>query len=151
MIPLIVLITVFAVIFIADKFILKNRLGLSYCGRIALAFMLIVTGIAHFTNTPVMIEMMPEMVPFKTEVVYITGILELVAAGFLISKNYSIITSYALIIFFIAIIPANIVGSMKRLALGGMENGISYLYFRIPLQIFFIAWTYYFGIKRNTS
>jgi len=30
-----------------------------------------------------------------------------------------------------------------------MENGAMYLLFRIPLQIFFIFWVYYFGIRLN--
>ena len=60
--------------------------------------------------------------------------------------RYSKWTSIALILFFLAILPANIIGSFKRVELGGMENGPVYLYFRIPLQLLFIGWAYYFGI-----
>lgn len=42
-----------------------------------------------------------------------------------------------------------IIGSLKRILSGGMAKGANYLYFRIPLQIFFIVWTYYFGIAVN--
>ena len=62
--------------------------------------------------------------------------------------------SVALIAFFVLILPANIVGSLKGVELGGMENGPAYLFFRIPLQIFFICWTYYFGVyllKRRSA
>ena len=45
-----------------------------------------------------------------------------------------------------AILPANIIGSFKKVELGGMENGPGYLYFRVPLQLLFVGWTYYFGI-----
>ncbi len=149
MTPLIFLLAAFILLFAVNKFFLKNRLSLSLVGRAALAVMLTVTGIAHFTSTDLMIEMMPDFLPYKRETVYLTGILELSAViGLLINKTAKS-TAVLLIIFFISTLPANIVGSLKQVNLGGMENGAMYLLFRIPLQIFFIAWTYYFGIKIN--
>ncbi len=38
---------------------------------------------------------------------------------------------------------------VKEVNLGGMENGAMYLFFRIPLQVIFIAWAYYFGIHKK--
>jgi len=43
-----------------------------------------------------------------------------------------------LIVFFIAILPANIAGSLKQVDYGGMESGAVNLLLRIPLQILFI-------------
>ncbi len=151
MTPLIFLLAAFILLFAVNKFFLKNRLSLSLVGRAALAVMLTVTGIAHFTSTDLMIEMMPDFLPYKRETVYLTGILELLAViGLLIDKTAKL-TAVLLIVLFISILPANIVGSLKQVNLGGMENGAMYLLFRIPLQILFIAWTYYFGIKINKS
>ncbi|MCA1623659.1 MAG: DoxX family protein [Acidobacteria bacterium] len=121
----------------------------SFIGRAALAVMLIVTGITHFTGTDLMVEMMPDFLPYKKDIVYLTGILELLAVvGLLINKT-SKLTVVMLIIYFIAVLPANIIGSLKQVNLGGMESGAVYLWFRVPLQIFFIFWTYYFGIRLN--
>ena len=111
--------------------------------------MLIVTGSAHFAAPDLMIAMMPDMMPMKREVVYLTGVLEFLAVIGLLIERLSKLTAIMLIIFFICILPANIVGSFKQVQIGGMENGPAYLYFRIPLQIFFILWTYYFGIRIN--
>ncbi len=133
MTPLIFLLAAFILLFIVNKFFLKNRLSLSLVGRAALAVMLTVTGIAHFTSTNLMIEMMPNFLPYKREMVYLTGILELLAViGLLINKTAKL-TAVLLIILFISILPANIVGSLKQVNLGGMENGAMYLLFRIPL------------------
>ena len=88
----------------------------------------------------------PEFLPLKKEIVYLTGILELLAVIGLLINSLSKITAVLLIIFFIAILPANIIGSMKQVNLGGMEMGVMYLIFRIPLQILFIFWAYYFGV-----
>ncbi len=151
MTPLIFLLAAFILLFAVNKFFLKNRLSLSLVGRAALAVMLTVTGIAHFTSTDLMIEMMPDFLPYKRETVYLTGILELLAVIGLLINKIAKLTAVLLIILFISILPANIVGSLKQVNLGGMENGAMYLLFRIPLQIFFIAWTYYFGIRTNKS
>jgi len=114
-----------------------------------MSVMLIVTGVAHFANTDLMVEMMPEFLPLKREFVYLTGVLELLAVVGLLINRLSKLTAVLLIIFFILILPANIVGSIKQINLGGMENGVLYLLFRVPLQIFFIFWAYYFGIRTN--
>ncbi|MGH2645000.1 MAG: hypothetical protein ACRDE2_13690, partial [Chitinophagaceae bacterium] len=61
-----------------------------------------------------------------------------------------IITGWLLILFFILILPANIsaatrhIDYQKPIAEG---NGLAYLWFRIPLQILFIVWTYLSAIK----
>jgi uncharacterized membrane protein len=149
MTPLLFLLTVFGLLFGINKFLLQDKLSLSFIGRVSLAIMLIVTGIAHFTRTDLMVEMMPEFLPLKKEIVYMTGILELLAVIGLLVGRLSRITAILLIIFFVAVLPANIVGGIKQVNLGGMENGIMYLLFRVPMQILFIFWTYYFGVRIN--
>ena len=149
MAPLIILLAAFGLMFAVNKFLLKGKFGLSLIGRISMALMLVATGIAHFTSTDLMIEIMPEFLPAKREIVYFTGICELLAVIGLLWNKTAKLTSVMLIIFFLAILPANIVGSIKEVQLGGMDYGIIYLLFRIPLQIFFIFWVYYFGIKIN--
>lgn len=151
MAPFIVLIATFAFLFGLNRFALRGRLSLSQTGRFAMAAMLIITGIAHFTNTDPMVEMMPDAMPIKRELVYFTGICELAAAVGLIWNRTSRLASIMLIVFFIAILPANIVGSLKQVNLGGMEYGTMYLLFRIPLQIMFIWWVWYFGLRRNVQ
>ncbi len=149
MAPLIFLFVSFGILFVVNKFVLNERLSLSFIGRAALAIMLIVTGIAHFTGTDLMVGMMPDFMPAKREIVYFTGVCELLAVIGLLWDKTAKLTSVLLIIFFIAILPANIVGSIKQVQLGGMENGIMYLLFRVPLQFLFIFWAYYFGIRIN--
>jgi uncharacterized membrane protein len=151
MAPLIFLLVTFGLLFAVNKFFLGEKLSLSLIGRAALAVMLIVTGISHFTSTDLMVEMMPDFLPAKREIVYFTGICELLAVFGLLWDKTSKLTAAMLIIFFIAILPANIIGSIKQVNLGGMENGVMYLLFRVPLQILFIFWAYYFGIRINKT
>lgn len=146
MAPLIFLLATFLILYLVDRFLLGGRLGLSFIGRAAMAVMLIVTGVSHFTNTAEMIAMMPDAMPAKRETVYFTGVCELLAVAGLLWNKTARLASMMLIIFFVLILPANIAGSLKSVQFAGMEYGPLYLLIRIPMQIFFIWWVWFFGI-----
>jgi len=149
MAPLIVLIASFIALFAGNRFLLGGRFSISLIGRLSMAAMLLVTGVAHFTSTGPMVEMMPDIMPLKRELVYFTGVCELAAVVGLVWNRTSRLASILLIVFFIAILPANIAGSLKQVNFGGMEYGAAYLFFRVPLQVLFIWWVWYFGLRRN--
>lgn len=148
--PLIVLITVFIISLVATK-IIRGKYSLTLSGRVALSVMLVFTAIAHFVFTRGMAMMLPVFIPFKTETVYLTGVIELAAAAGLLIPRFKIITGWLLIAFFLLILPANIYAAVNHIDYqnGSYDgNGLAYLWFRVPLQIFFIAWTYLFTISR---
>ena len=153
MAPLILLVATFAILFAINKYALGSRFSVSLIGRIAMAAMLLLAGVLHFTSTgiEIMVNMMPDAIPYKLELVYFTGVCELAAVVGLLWNKISRLTSIMLIIFFLAILPANIAGSIKQINFGGMEYGVIYLLFRIPLQIFFIWWVWYFGVRRTAT
>ena len=149
MAPLVILLVTFGVFYLLDRFALKGRLGLSFVGRASMAVMLIATGVSHFTNTDDLVAIMPDIVPAKRELVYFTGICELLSVPGLLWTKTAKLTSVFLLIFFVLILPANIAGSLKQVQFGGMEYGPLYLLFRIPLQILFIWWVWYFGLRAS--
>ena len=148
---LVILLLSFAVLWILNRYVLRNYYALSAVGRLALAIMLMFTGAAHFYKTEEMVQMMSEFLPNKVQLGYLTGVLEILGAAGLVFQRTAQQVSIALILFFLVVLPANIIGSIKKVELGGMENGPGYLYFRIPLQLLFIWWTYYFGIRINKN
>jgi len=79
-----------------------------------------------------MVQMMPEFLPYKIQLVYFTGVLEMALAAGLMFPRYSKWTSIALILFFLAILPANIIGSIKEYTLGEwrMDRAICILGYR---------------------
>ncbi|MFT3823821.1 MAG: hypothetical protein QM731_07865 [Chitinophagaceae bacterium] len=124
---------------------LQNRYNWQLAGAIAMGIMLLFTSLGHFMFAKGMSMMLPPFIPFKTALVYLTGIIEIAAAIGLFIPSTRPVTGWLLIIFFILILPANIYGAIKHIdfekaALNG--NGPSYLWFRIPLQVLFILWTY---------
>jgi uncharacterized membrane protein len=147
--PLIILFTVFAVSLLTTKFV-RGKFEFALSGRIAMSAMLLFTAIGHFAFTEGMSMMLPDFIPFKTETVYLTGVIEIAAAIGLFIPNFRIVTAWLLIAFFICILPANIYAAVKQIDYqkGTTHgNGLMYLWFRIPLQILFIVWTYLSAIK----
>jgi uncharacterized membrane protein len=147
--PLMVLLSVFAVSLLTTKFV-RGNFEFALSGRIAMSAMLLFTAIGHFAFTKGMSMMLPDFVPYKTEVVYLTGIIEIAAAIGLFIPNFRILTAWLLIAFFILILPANIYAAIKHIDYqkGTFDgNGLTYLWFRVPLQILFIVWTYLSAIK----
>jgi uncharacterized membrane protein len=122
-------------------------------GRIAMSAMLVLTAMGHFMFTKGM-AMMISFLPFSTVIVYVTGLLELVLAlGLLIPKTRQL-TAWLLIVFFIVLLPANIYAAYRHVNLqegNYTGEGISYLWFRIPLQLFFICWVYFSSIKNQSK
>ena len=96
--PEIILISVFLIGLIILKIIHKEyRFALS--GRIAMAAMLVATGIAHFVFAEGMSLMLPDFVPYKFELVYFTGVLELMAAVGILLPKFRTQTGWLLIVF----------------------------------------------------
>lgn len=146
MIPLIILLTTFVAFFLVNKYLFANRFTMSFTGRIALAALMLTAGIAHFTSVEPMVAMMPESIPWKKELVYFTGVCELLAVVGLLWDKTARVTGGVLIVFFVAILPANISGALNSVDFGGMSDGPVYLFFRIPMQILFIAWAWVFAV-----
>jgi uncharacterized membrane protein len=147
--PLLVLLSVFVVAVVVLK-IVKHKHNLPLAARIAMSFMLIFTAIGHFTFTKGMTMMLPDFIPFKIAVVYGTGLIEIAAAIGLLIPGFRVVTAWLLILFFMLIIPANIEAALENINIetGNLDgSGTSYLWFRIPLQLLFIVWTYLSAIR----
>ncbi len=147
--PLIVLLSVFVVALLAIK-IFRGVFNYRLAGRIALSSMLLFTAIGHFAFTKGMVMMLPPFIPFKYEVVYFTGIIEILAVGGILIPKLRLLTGWLLIVFFLCVLPANIYAAAMQVDYQSATydgNGPLYLWFRIPLQILFIVWIYFFVVK----
>ncbi|HEX5151572.1 MAG TPA: hypothetical protein VFW07_08980 [Parafilimonas sp.] len=147
--PLIVLISTFVIAVVVTYFI-QHEANILLSGRIAMAVMLLFTAIGHFKFTEGMAMMLPAPIPAKKQIVIATGCIEILAAAGLLVLPAIKTTGILLILFFILILPANIYAALKNVNLEKANhtgNGINYLWFRVPEQIFFIAWVYFFSIR----
>jgi uncharacterized membrane protein len=146
--PLVVLIATFAfscLVFYA----IQHDANFILSGRIAMAFMLALTSVAHFAFFDGMVMTMPPYIPFKRFMVYFTGILEIAAGIGLLFISIHYIVAIVLIIFFVLLISSNIYAAQNHINLEKADysgKGLAYLWVRIPLQLFFIAWVWFFAV-----
>ncbi|KAA6439186.1 hypothetical protein FEM33_12965 [Dyadobacter flavalbus] len=120
------------------------------CGNIAMCVMLFFTAIGHFKFSKGMQLMIPEIVPFRKALVFVTGIMEIVAGIALLFPSLRHGTGIFLIVFFLLILPANVHAAINKIdyqknTLDG--KGLDYLWFRIPFQIFLMLWVWYFSVR----
>ena len=111
--------------------------------RIGLSLFFIFTAIGHFIRTEEMAAMLPLAVPFRIELIYFTGVLELLGAVGVWIPGLTRLTGLLLILMLIGILPANIYSAINRIEFGGHGAGPAYLLIRIPFQLFVIWWTYF--------
>jgi len=147
--PLIVLLVSFVITLGITKLTL-HHFDFAFSGRIAMSIMLVFTAIAHFAFTKGMEMMIPGLIPFKRTLVYLTGVIEICAAAGLLIPNLRLLTGWLLILFFILLLPANINAAIRHIDYqkGTFDGaGVEYLWFRVPLQLVFILWTYFSAIR----
>jgi uncharacterized membrane protein len=112
------------------------------CARDGLSLMLVFTGISHFTFMKEdFVRMMPPSIPWPRGMVYFTGVCEIAGAIGLLLPEYRHTAAYALIAFFLAVLPANIRAARAGVTLRGKPA--TSLCLRIPMQILFIGVAYW--------
>ena len=118
-------------------------------GNIAMCAMLCFTALGHFKFTQGMAKMVPTRIPFKKEIVLATGVLEILFGVGLLFPGTRLLTGVSLVIFLVIMLPANIHAARNHLNYETGEfdgKGLRYLWFRVPLQLFFIGWVVYFSV-----
>lgn len=150
--PLLVLLAAFMLAIIGLR-LLTGEWNWVLAGNIAMAIMLLFTAIGHFVFTKGMTMMLPDFIPFKKELVYLTGLIEVVAAAGLLIPSLRQMTAGFLVVFFVLLLPANVYAAYKRVDYqkGTYDGeGLRYLWFRVPLQLLFIGWVIFFGLYRQS-
>lgn len=151
--PLIVLLLAFAIAVLLSKLLRKNY-NVQPSARVALSVMLVFTAIGHFKYTEGMTMMLPEFIPGRRIIIIATGIFEAAAAVALWIPRLTKPVGWLLIAFLICVLPANIYAALHHVdyQAGNYDGpGIEYLWFRVPLQVLLIGWTYFCAIKERPS
>ena len=117
------------------------------CWGLAVAF--IFFSIGHFVKTAGMVEMLPSVIPFRTEMIYATGVLEFFVGVALFSPYFRVKAAWIAIAILVIFFPANIYSALNSVGLGGHQWGAVYLFIRAPLQMILIAWAYFLCIKKS--
>lgn len=106
-------------------------------GRYLFALLFIIAGFGHFFLTDFFVGAMPDWVPFREAIVYISGLIEwILAIGLLYSRTMKL-TSILTAVYLVLIFPVNIYMAFTA----DLYSIPAYiLWIRLPLQIVLIAW-----------
>lgn len=105
------------------------------CVLISLIF--VVGGIMHFTHDDDLAAITP--LPYASEIVWVTGIMEFFFALFILLPKYRAVTGVILSVFCLAVLPANINMAINNIPMFGQEVEPIILWLRIPIQFLLIA------------
>lgn len=138
----------FVVLSAIEHFVPRFKTSAGFKGRLGVSFFLLGPAVSHFTNWEAFVAMLPSFVPWRTEIVYVTGVLEILGAIGIWIPQLSKLAGLLLIVMLIGFLPANIYAAFARVDYGGSTFGPAYLLIRVPFQ-FFIVWWIYWSTEQN--
>ena len=118
--------------------------------RLGLAVMLCFTAAAHFNSMrPDLVRMVPPGIPHPELMVTFTGVCEVLGAVGLLIPRTRRMAAKALILFLIAVLPANVHAARAALTLNGAP--VTPLWPRVVLQLVFIWLVWWSGIRSSVA
>ena len=81
---------------------------LKLAGKCVFATLFLVAGVGHFVSTDFFVKIMPPYLPFHRELVYVSGVFEIVLGLLLLFPQTTRLAAWGLIALLIAVFPANI-------------------------------------------
>lgn len=129
--------------------VMRGDFDLQSAGAVGLGLLFIFTGVGHFIQTQAMTQMLPGWLPWRTLLVYATGVLEFaIALGFFVRKSRKF-AGWAAIAALVVLFPANMYAALNHVPMGGHAWGSVYLLVRAPLQLIIVWWVYWFTIRAD--
>ncbi|WP_017259681.1 DoxX family protein [Pedobacter arcticus] len=109
---------------------------------ILMACIYISAGINHLVNPKFYLQIMPSYLPIHLQLVYLSGLAEIIAGALLLSKQTRKIGAWCIIVLLIAVFPANIQMSIDQYNVNGWLFYLSLI--RLPFQFLLIYWAWIF-------
>ena len=105
----------------------------------------IIVGIKHFQDPGWFVQIIPPILPHKYELVYISGLFEVLLGVLLMIPNFQSSAAKGLIILLLCVYPANIYLAQTNGAALGISPFIAWG--RLPFQFVFIGLAYWHSKK----
>jgi uncharacterized membrane protein len=104
-----------------------------------LAIAMVAVGVRHFTDPTPFVRIVPDALPAKLALVYVSGVAEVLGGVGLIPRRTRRWAGYGLIALYVAVFPANVNMALHHLPLGDAEVPAWALWARLPVQAVLIA------------
>ena len=116
------------------------KFDIKYLSLMVMGIFYILVGISHFTSPIWYVQIVPPSLPYKLELVYISGLFEILFGGMLFFKKTRFLAGWGLILLLIAVYPANIYLAQTNGA--AMNTTPLVAWGRLPVQFIFVGLAY---------
>ena len=117
------------------------KFDIKYLSLMVMGIFYISIGISHFTSPIWYVQIVPPYLPYELELVYISGLFEILFGGMLLFKKTRFLAGWGLILLLIAVYPANIYLAQTNGAAMGTTPLIAWG--RLPVQFIFVGLAYW--------
>jgi len=117
------------------------KFDIKYLSLIVMGVFYISIGVSHFTSPIWYVQIVPPYLPYKLELVYISGLFEILFGGMLFFKKTRFLAGWGLILLLIAVYPANIYLAQTNGA--AMNTTPLVAWGRLPVQFIFVGLAYW--------
>lgn len=104
----------------------------------------VVADLNHFVTPSLYLQMMPAYLPWHHELVAISGVCEVLGGVGVLVPRTRHHAAWGLIALLVAIFPANLHLALNEVPLGGSVRPRWAMWLRLPFQLVFIAWAYWY-------
>lgn len=108
--------------------------------RIIMSLLYIAAGINHFINPGFYLKIMPSYIPFPLEMVYLSGVCEVLFGAMVIFQKTRKVACWLIIAMLIAFLPVHIQMLLDHLNISDHLFWVSVL--RLPLQLLLMKWAW---------
>ncbi len=108
-----------------------------------LAVCMMVAGVLHFIFPEPFIKIVPNLLPYPSVLVYISGFLEIIGGIGLLIPAVSQAAAWGLVWLFVAVYPANINMAVNHIQIANIPDSNWFQTIRLPFQFVLIAWAWW--------
>jgi len=113
-----------------------------------MAALYVAAGVMHFVNPGFYVQIMPPYLPWHWELVYLSGVIEIVLGVLLVIPATQRAAAWGIILLLIAVFPANLHMAMANVQfdppspLGQPSETANWI--RLPMQLVLILWAWWY-------
>ncbi len=112
-----------------------------------LGVLFVLAGANHFIHTQFYVSIMPAYMPWHLVLVYVSGAAEMLLGVMLLFRRSERLAAWGMIALIVAVTPANIQMAIHPELYFDYSQAV--LWARLPLQVFLIAWAFWFTRPRR--
>ena len=116
-----------------------------------MSLLYIIIGIRHFTDPAFFLKIMPPFLPFKKELVFISGFFEIAFGFLLLFHKTRFYASWGIVLLLIAVFPANIYLYLSEIPQEALGFTKSQALVRMPFQIPLLIIAYWHSMESSSK